>query len=401
MIDREETLVRRLLADAAEDLPAGGMPTDALLAEGERAVRRRQRRAVGAAAVATVVAVLGAAVLLQGVRPQAQPTPGGGVSPSSTARQSATPSPAVTGSGQPPAVAPAGFDPTRRLFRMGWLPPGATHQTLETDRRLLSVSAEVPEGARVGDPWEPGPMMGIARSVTVRMGARGVDLFWNEREPAVFPGQTPSSVDLPGTPVAPIDGHPAFLYPSEDRMVLSWQYAPEGWISITVYRYDDPEMVARQVAAALIWETERVTVPFAPVGPPNGTTIGGTELRVYRGTWLDARVRYVASTAPGTGELRRDVALGVSNGIFAGDGSDAGGDRVVVAGRVGGATDGPKGFGVYRVAQMPGCPRCVAEVGSESEAGWTAIGGRSGALDLAASIRMVDGSDDLAAWRPL
>ncbi|MGK5443503.1 hypothetical protein ACSNN7_17045 [Micromonospora sp. URMC 105] len=386
----DETLVRSLLARAADDLPAGGVPAQTLLAAGERAVRRRRGLAAGAVAGVAAAVLLGSAVLTGGLRPAV--TPGDEKSP-----QPSRSAPTAT-RGSAPTVAPEALDPRQRMFRLGSLPPNAGHQSYRSDRKMIMASADVPDAISPGGPVEAGPIMAFTGSVMVRMGARGVDVLAEQREPQLGGGPTPPP--LPGRPVAPVDGHPAHLWTGDGETVLSWEYAPGGSISVTVRELPRPEAVARQIVAGLIWETTAMTVPFAPVADPPGSVLDGVEVRTFRGRWLSVFAYYAVSTAAGRA-TGRDVLVGVTDGMYAGDGSDFGDTKLTVAGRPAYAVDGPKGFGAYRVAQVPSCARCVAEVNLESEAGSASVGGRDGALDLAASIRMVEGSDDPAAWRPL
>ncbi|WP_030488571.1 hypothetical protein [Micromonospora chokoriensis] len=385
MIDQEETYLRSLFARAADDLPGDGISLERALADGERTVRRhRQMTLVGV--VGTVLALLGSAALLAGVRPSVGPSPADEPPPPSSTT-------APTG---PPTVAPEAFDPTLRLFRLGSVAAEAVDQSYRTDVKVLAVDASVPEAISPGRPVEPGPIMGVGRSVTVRLGARGVDLFANQRQRSELDGPPPP-VALPGAPVAAVDGHSAYLYRDGDEALLSWQYAPDGWMSISMSKVDDPEEFGRQIAAGLVWETQRVSVPFAPTALPAGATLKGIEVRTYDGQWLNVDVHY-RTGGPGP---RQDLSIGVSNGIFAGDGSDFEKSRVMVAGRVGSVMSDATGIGVFRVAQVPGCAGCVTEVSTESPAGASAVGGRNGGLDMAASIRLVDGWNDLASWRPL
>lgn len=394
MTHDEETRVRAMLAQAADDLPDGGDGPETWLAAGERAVRRRRRVVTAASAVVTVCAVVGVAVAVVGVRPGTVPGDDGGPAPT----VSPTGSPTVSRTG-PPTVAPERFDPTRRLLRLGSLPAGAGHQSYQSDLSVITVRADVPEALSPGGPVEAGPMMASSGSVVVRVGARGKDVFGQyRREPMPGMPSPTASVDLPGLPVAPVGGHPAYLWTGRGDTVLSWQYAPDGWISVGVIGFDRPETVTRQVAAGLLWEDQPITVPYAPVADPPGSMLRGVEIRTFRGRWLAVTAHYVMKTNEPTG---RDILIGVSDGVFAGDGSDFVRTRVMVSGRVGSADEGPKGFGAFRVAQVPGCAGCVTEVDTESVAGNAAVGGRVGALDLAASIRLVDGSDDPTRWRPL
>ncbi|MEU5939923.1 hypothetical protein ABZ807_12150 [Micromonospora sp. NPDC047548] len=411
MTGNEETVVRALLARAADELPAGGVPTETLLVAGQRAVRRQRGLAAGAVAAVAAVVLLGSAGLVDGAGPsttradQGSPSPDRSVPTVAPSRPAQTLSVAAAGAptttrGEAPRVAPARFDPTRRSFRLGWVPPGAVHQSSLTGVAILSAEADVPDALVPGGPAEPGPMMGSARSVTVRMGARGVDIF----SPQLGSGLVGSGVpvgEAPGRAAAPVDGHPAFLHGDGEQTLLSWEYAPDGWISVTVRSFTEPEQVARQVATGLTWQDQRVTVPFRPVAVPARATLAGVELRTWDGRWLDADARYLVPGGTGAEATRRDLSIGVSNGMFAGDGSDFGRSRTMVDGRLGSAMDGPKGLGAYRVAQLPGCADCVAEVGTESQAALTAVGGRTGALRLAASLRLVPTPTDPANWRPL
>ncbi|MEU4714862.1 hypothetical protein AB0F73_14540 [Micromonospora purpureochromogenes] len=408
----DEAAVRTLLARVADDLPAGGVPAQTLLVAGERVVRRQRRLAVAAVAAVAAVVLLGSAAVLGG--PGAPGTPGDGGAPTpdrsavtaTPSRPAATPSRSiadlggpVTTRGEAPTVAPARFDPTRRSFRLGWVPPSAIHQVSRTGVTIQSAEAIVPDPLVPGGPVEPGPMMGIAGSVRVRTGARGVDIF-SPQLGSGLTGQVPSP-EAPGAPVAPVDGHPAYLYTDREQSLLSWQYAPGGWVSVTVRSLDRPEEVARQVVASLTWQDERVTVPFRPLDVPPRATLIGVELRTWKGRWLDAEAHYLASGATGDEANRRDLSIGVSNGMYEGDGSDLGGSTTRVDGRAGAAVEGPKGLGAYRVAQLPGCRDCVAEVDTESPAALKAVGNRSGALRLAAAIRLVANPTDPTTWRPL
>ncbi|WP_446213392.1 hypothetical protein [Micromonospora sp. IBSANI012] len=404
----EETLVRSLLARAADDLPAGGVPAQSLLVAGERVVRRQRRSAVAAVAAVAAVVLLGSAAVLGGPGGFATPADEGGRSPERVApsRAVATPSRStaaqggpVTTRGRAPTVAPTRFDPTRRSFQLGWVPPGAIHQATRTDATILSAEANVPDPLEPGGPVEPGSMMAVAGSVTVRMGARGVDVF-SPQLGSGLTGQVPSK-EAPGRPVASVDGHPAYLHGDRQQALLSWQYAPGGWISVTVRSMARPEEVARQIAAGLTWQEERVTVPFRPVDVPPRATLAGMELRTWEGRWLNATAYYRMPGGTGDQASPQDLSIGVSNGMWGRDGSELGRSRLRVDGRVATAMDGPKGLGAYRVAQVPGCRDCVVDVGSESSAGLKALGGRAAALRLAAAIRLVADPTDPTNWRPL
>ncbi|MEU5790741.1 hypothetical protein ABZ754_23840 [Micromonospora purpureochromogenes] len=401
----DETAVRSLLARAADDLPAGGVPTQTLLVAGERVVRRRRRLAVAAVAAVAAVVLLGSAAVLGGPGGSTTPADEGGPSPDRSTptaapkRSTTAPGGPVTTQGEAPTVASARFDPTRRSFRLGWVPPGAIHQVSRTGTAIQSAEANVPDPLVEGGPVEPGPMMGIAGSVTVRMGARGVDIFAPQLGSGLT-GQVPSP-EAPGTPAAPVDGHPAYLYTDREQALLSWQYAPGGWVSVTVRSLERPEEVARRVVAGLTWQDERVTVPFRPFDVPPRAKLVGVELRTWEGRWLNATANYLVSGPTGDEGNRGDLTIGVSNGMYEADGSDVGGSRTRVDGRFAATVDGPKGMGAYRVGQVPGCRECVVEVGSESSAALKAVGGRSGALRLAAAVRLVANATDPAFWRRL
>ncbi|MEH1058780.1 hypothetical protein V6U89_26655 [Micromonospora sp. CPCC 206171] len=408
----DEALVRSLLARAADDLPAGGVPAETLLVAGERAVRRRRGIAVAAVAAVAAVVLLGSAAVLGAPGTSTMPADGGTPTPDRSVptaspsgptatpdRSTAAPSGPVTTQGEAPTVAPERFDPTRRSLRLGWVPPGAIHQVSRTGVAIQSVEAVVPDPLVPGGPVEPGPMMGIGGWVTVRTGARGVDIFSPQRGSGLT-GQVPSP-ETPGAPVAPVDGHPAYLHTDREQTLLSWQYAPGGWVSVTVRSLERPEEVARQVVAGLTWQDQRVTVPFRPFDVPPRATLIGVELRTWEGRWLNATANYLVSGPTGDEGNRADLTIGVSNGMYDGDGSDLGGSSTRVDGRVGAAVDGPKGLGAYRVGQVPGCRDCVVEVDTESSAALKAVGGRSGALRLAAAIRLVVNPTDPTTWRPL
>ncbi|MEU8298537.1 hypothetical protein AB0C04_14810 [Micromonospora sp. NPDC048909] len=383
MIDREETLVRRLLADAAEDLPAGGMPTDALLAEGERAVRRRQRRLVGAAAAATVVALLGAAVLLQGVRPQAQRSP---------AEQ---PSPSATATGGPPTVAPDQFDPAQRLFRLDWLPEGMSIRHESYERYGQWVTVMKPQQTQKG-----APSIGLEDIVTVMINAAGADPFanWAESD-ALTGGGRVAATPLPGVPVAPVWGEPAYLHTSPDgrETRLSWQYAPDAWAAVSVREMERPEEIARRIADGLIWDRQPVTLPFLPVAPPEGATLHRAVVTVRDGRWENAQLGYLAPSRPEVRSAVEDFTVGMTREFR---GKVAG--STTVHGRQGWVDAMPSGIGVYRVGELPGvCQTCMGEVSALSSAGLQALGGRDGALALSATIRTVDDPADMTTWRPL
>ncbi|MFI6264039.1 hypothetical protein [Micromonospora sp. NPDC051006] len=359
------------------------MPTDVLLAEGERAVRRRQRRAVGAAAVATVVAVLGAAVLLQGVRPQAQPSPGDGRSPSPTA------------TGGPPTVAPDHFDPAQRLFRLDWLPEGMSIRHESYERYGQWVTVMEPEQAQ-----RAGGSVGVEDIVSVMINAAGVDPFvnWAESD-ALTGGGRVAATPLPGVPAASVRGKPAYLHtsPGGRETRLSWQYAPDAWAAVSVRGVERPAETARRVADGLVWDRQPVTLPFLPVAPPEGAMLHRAVVTVRDGRWDSAQLGYLAPSRPEAPRAVEDFTVGMTREFR---GKVAG--SITVHGRQGWVDAVPSGIGAYRVGELPGvCQTCVSEVSALSSAGIQALGGRDGALALAAMVRTVGDPADLTTWRPL
>ncbi|MEU7982098.1 hypothetical protein AB0B63_26655 [Micromonospora sp. NPDC049081] len=369
MIHDDETLVREMLTRAADDLPAGGPGATVLVTAGERTVRRR-RLAVAATAVITAVALLGVTALL-GVRPP--PTPADRT--------------------WPPTVAPTAFDPARQLFRLTWLPADLSERNLRTtaDRQTTLALRATPVGVARTD--------FRAGSVTVTVGARGVDFFTDQlsrdnssagklrNEPT--PWATP-----PGSPVDPVQGHPAFLHTSPNRQetVLSWQYAPDAWVTITGFTLDRPAEVLRRVAAGMVWERQPVRVPFGPVALPSDARLYQAHLSWRDGQWGRAILDY---RLPGSSAAGGDLTVGLERGDQPDD----------PTGRVQGRPAwmfGQNGeSGSWSVGAVPGCAGCRGVVGTWSPAGSAALGGEDGARDLAAAVRPVATHDDESTWRPL
>ncbi|MDO3700341.1 hypothetical protein Q3W71_01430 [Micromonospora sp. C28SCA-DRY-2] len=371
----DEREVRDLLLRAADELPAATVLPEPLLAEGRRAVRRR-RLVAGAAAVVTVLALLGATALLDAARPTPPPAP-----PAS----------------RPPAEAPERFDPGQWLFRLDGIPDDLPLRTYSTDHRTQWVTAA---SLLPGEDPSKG-LVRLDRVVTVKIAARGVDVFAAMRESdARAEPRRPTPAPLPGNPVDPVQGAPAYLHtsPDERETRLSWQYAPDAWAVVTVRGDEGTEGVARRFAASMVWQPYRVTLPFLDVAPPAGARLHRAVVTVYDGRWEAANLGYLAPFQPDSPQAHEDLSIGVSRDLP----TSMKRGETTVAGRpawVDGTTGGP---GVYRVGQVPGtCPTCVAQVSSNSVSGRDALGGRDKALALAATVRLVDAPDDMAAWRPL
>ncbi|MFY1627481.1 hypothetical protein ACN268_30470 [Micromonospora sp. WMMD735] len=369
MIHDDEILVREMLTRAADDLPAGGPGAAALATAGERAVRRRRRLAVAATAVVTAVALLGVTVLL-GVRQP--PTPADRT--------------------WPPTIAPTAFDPARQLFRLAWLPADLSERNLSTgvDRQTIRATRSAPVRASRTD--------FRAGSVTVTVGARGVDFFTdqlsrdNSSVGRLRSGPTPWATP-PGSPVDPVQGHPAFLHtsPNGKETVLSWQYAPEAWVTITVVTRDRAVEELRRVAEGMVWERKPVRVPFQPVALPSDARLDAARVAWRDGRWNGVTLDFrLAGSAAG-----RDLTVGLER-------SDQPDDPTgVVQGRPAWISVWHGWSGTWSVGGVPGCVGCRALVGTGSPAGSAALGGEDGARDLAAAIRPVADHDDESTWRPL
>ncbi|OWV12446.1 hypothetical protein B5D80_03040 [Micromonospora wenchangensis] len=370
MIHDDETLVREMLTRAADDLPTGSPDTTALVTAGERAVRRRRRLAVAATAVVTAVALLGVTALL-GVRQP--PTPADRT--------------------WPPTVAPTAFDPARQLFRLTWLPEELPERSLSTaaDRQTI--------GAARYTPFEGTQARRLVGSVAVTVGARGVDFFTdqltrdNRNAGKLRSGPTPWPTP-PGSPVEPVQGHPAFLHTSPDgkETVLSWRYAADAWVTITAVTLDRPAEVLRRVAEGMVWERQPVRVPFQPVALPSDA-----RLQLARMGWRDGRWDLVLLDyrLPGSSAAGGDLTIGLER-------SDQRSDPTgVVQGRPAWISVWRGWSGTWSVGGVPGCVGCRALVGTGSPAGSAALGGQDGARDLAAAIRPVATHDDESTWRPL
>ncbi|WKU04920.1 hypothetical protein [Micromonospora sp. HUAS LYJ1] len=370
MIHDDETLVREMLARAADDLPTGGPGAAELVTAGARAVRRRRRLAVAATAVVTTVALLGVTAL-----------PG--------VRQSPTPADRTW----PPTVAPTAFDPARQLFRLTWLPADLP------ERSLVAAADRQTIGAARFTPVEGTQARRLVGSVAVAVGARGVDFFTdqltrdNRNAGKLRSGPTPWATP-PGSPVDPVQGHSAFLHTSPDgrETVLSWRYAPDAWVTITAVTLDRPAEVLRRVAEGMVWERQPVRVPFQPVALPSDA-----RLQLARMGWRDGRWDTVLLDyrLPGSSAAGGDLTVGLERGDRPDDPTG------VVHGRPAWTSVRHGGPGTWSVGGVPGCVGCRAMVGAGSPAGSAALGGEDGARELAAAVRPVVNHDDESTWRPL
>ncbi|SCG72134.1 hypothetical protein [Micromonospora coxensis] len=365
MSGHEERLVRTLLARAVEDLPPGNVPAETPLVAGERVVRRRRLAAASVAAV-TVVALLGLSALL-GVRSATTPADGEGMP---TARD---------------------FTPARRLFRLDWLPEGLSDRTYSAQHGRHWLTALATDGGdRRG-------ITRVSRGVSVQVGAPGVDLFQDPQLQTVPSGppsaEALSSLVAPGSPVADVRGAPAYLDLSGDAARLSWRYAPGGWATITSSKLPQPAENLRRIAEGLVWDVRPFTAPFLPVSPPAGAEIDRAVVAWWEGRWEAVQVGY---RARGSSTRHEDLTVGVLRDTV----GDTG--RTTVDGRPAWVAAAAGDIGAYRVGQVPGvCSTCTAQVTALTRAGGAALGGRDGALALAARVRLVDAPDDEAAWRPL
>ncbi|MGS2620100.1 hypothetical protein ACVCAH_37385 [Micromonospora sp. LZ34] len=375
MTGNDEREVRDLLLRAADDWPAGTVLTEPLLTEGKRAVRRR-RLVAGAAAAVTALAMLGATALLDGARPTPRPAPADSPRP-------------VTG---PPAEVPERFDPGQWLFRLDGIPDDLPLRRYSTGEHGQGVTLTRLRPSREGN-W-----LGVDREVHVSIAARGVDIFESMRDSDTDDEpHRPARTPLPGDLVAPVQGAPAYLHISREWEVtrLSWQYAPNAWAVVSVQGDERPEETARRFAAAMVWQPYRVTMPFLDAAPPAAARLNSTVVTVDHGRWTEAQVSYLALSRRKASRFYRDLIIGVSRDPT----SRSGKADTTVAGRPAWVNES---LGQYRVGQLPGaCPTCVAEVGHDTNAGRLALGNRDAALALAATVRLVDAPNDMAAWRPL
>ncbi|WP_433231993.1 hypothetical protein ACQP2H_08645 [Micromonospora sp. CA-248260] len=370
MIHDDERLVRDLLTRAADDLPAGGPGAPALVTAGEQAVRRRRRLTVAATAVVTAVALLGVTALV-GVRPS--PTPADRT--------------------WPPTVAPTTFDPAQQLFRLTWLPADLPQRSFSSggDRQSSGAALFSPVGA--------GPARTLIRSIGVTVGARGVDFFTdqltrdNSMAGKLRSGPTPWATP-PGSPVDPVQGHPAFLHtsPNGKETMLSWQYAPDAWVTVKAVAVDRPAEVLRRVAEGMVWERQPVRVPFLLVALPSEARLDEARIGWRNGRWEGADLVY---RLPGSAAAGADFTVGLERGEWLDEPTG------VVHGRPAWISVWRGWSGSWSVGGVPGCAGCRATVGTRSPAGSAALGGEDGARDLAAALRPVATPDDGSAWRPL
>ncbi|MFG2103520.1 hypothetical protein ACGFJ5_23315 [Micromonospora echinaurantiaca] len=368
MTGYDEREVRDLLLHAADELPAATVLPEPLLTEGRRAVRRR-RLVAGAAAVVTVLALLGATALLDATRPTPPPAP-----------------PA----NRPPAEVPERFDPAQWLFRLQDIPGDLPVRSYYSDRRIQRIGMQPSRVAADAASTAAGEQ---SRSVSVEIGARGVDLFKALR------ADGRGLAELPGAQVAPVAGAPAYLHTERDGRTtrLSWQYAPDAWAVITLDNVERPEEVGRRVAAGIIWQQHRVTMPIRAIAPPADVQLDRTFVRVEHNRWSDVYLGYVLSSAIEPPKDPEDITISVSREL-----TRQGRGSTTVAGRSAWEIGSPDGRGFYGVGQMPGsCPTCSAQVRCLTVAGIAALGGRDGAFALAAAVRLVDDPDDMATWQPV
>lgn len=274
-------------APGADDVPAGDAWTAPVPEAGDHGLRRRRVLIVAV----LVVVVAGVTVFVAG---QGRPV-------RSTPAASATPVSA-------PTVAPDRLDPTRQLFRLGFLPGSAGDTSYLSEADTHTVRVVGPGGRTPGAREDGGSSSSSTWAVEVGMAARGIDVHREAREYASELGH-----DVPGDSVAPVHGRPAFRYETGGTSVLSWQYAPDGWMWVRVTDVDRPAEVARQVAEGVVWETAPLAVPFQAVELPSGAVLAGAHLRWHEGRWLEARARYLLGRPEGnTSFVRPDLVVGVS-----------------------------------------------------------------------------------------
>ncbi|SCL35688.1 hypothetical protein GA0070616_5292 [Micromonospora nigra] len=298
----------------------------------------------------------------------------------------------------PPRSVPAQFAPGQQLFRLGHLPGPARLVRYDTEHDMHTMTVNGTAVGASATEQEGGRSSAGEWHVEVRMAARGIDVHRYDRE-----YDEEAGLSVPGDSVAPVQGRPAFQNELPDGRVLSWEYAPDAWMRLTVHGVDRPEEITRQVAEGVRWEETPLALPFRAVELPDDAVLGGVVLEWAEDGPLRAYSSYLL---PGPIEdhqsyLRYDLVVGLSTESLAG-GRHSETDDVTVSGRAATAIDWRRsGEGIYRVAQLPGgCATCVAQLTVLSERADTAVGGRDDALELAASIRLVDGHEDPARWRP-
>ncbi|KXK63055.1 hypothetical protein AWW66_05275 [Micromonospora rosaria] len=290
-----------------------------------------------------------------------------------------------------PRSVPRRFDPGQQLFRLDFLPGSVRHAAYETepDMHIMQLS-----GPRDGAPAtkEDSPYS-VDRDwrIEILMAARHVDVHRYDREYDEEAGWT-----VPGAEVAPVRGRPAF---QNEGGVLSWEYAPKAWMRITVTGVDRHEETLRRVTEGIRWEKAPLALPFEAVGLPDDAELSGARLEWAKKGPMRSSAQYLL----GWNERGRpDIVVGLSTESVASGRSNVT-DDVTVSGRAATAIDWQSKDrpGLYRVGQLPGgCGTCVVEVGIESRRAHEAVGGRDDVLKLAASIRLVDGYEDRARWRP-
>ncbi|WP_431729377.1 hypothetical protein [Verrucosispora sp. TAA-831] len=332
----------------------------------------RRRRILPLVAVTTVVAVaVGLAVWF--ARPAPEPDP-------------------VTG--QPPS-APVEFAPDQQMFYPGHLPGPvrAASYVTEPDIHTITMSGYLDSAGDSGrsdddEDWR----------VEILMAARGADVHRFDRE-----YDEEGELKVPGDPVAPVHGRPAFQTEWETSRILVWEYAPDAWIRMTVTSVDRPGETTRRVAEGIRWVTTPLPLPFEVTGLPDGAVLERTTLQWSQDGPTSSSAEYLMTQIEGAHErpFAHTVTVGLSTESLASR-RDNETEDVTVAGRAATAHvfKNKGSAGTYRVGQLPGgCASCVAELHIPTRPASTGVGDRDDALKLAASIRLVEGREDPAGWR--
>ncbi|MEU2613532.1 hypothetical protein ABZ570_18385 [Micromonospora sp. NPDC007271] len=294
--------------------------------------------------------------------------------------------------------APAQLDPGQQLFRLGYLPGPARLVRYDSDHDMQRIFVKGPAGGKPATKQDGASPPPRDWAVEVQMAARGIDIHEEAREYADEGGYR-----VPGDSVAPVRGRPAFQYETAAGRVLSWKYAPGGWMRVAVFGVDRPDEITRQVAEGIRWETAPLALPFQAVKLPDGAVLRGVAWEwVENGPLIAYSHHLLKPIKKNSDYLQPDIVVGLTTKSLASDRDNETND-VTVSGRAATAADWRKGIGgIYRVGQLPGgCARCVAEVRTPTRRGDAAVGGRKSGLELAASIRLVNGHEDPARWRPL
>ncbi|WP_434739440.1 hypothetical protein [Micromonospora sp. SH-82] len=293
-------------------------------------------------------------------------------------------------SGGPPRSVPVRFDPGQQLIRLDFLPGPVREATYVTEPDMHTVTVRgLPDGAPA---TEEGDRAAADQGwwVEVMMAARDVDVHRYDREYDEEHGWR-----VPGDAVAPVRGRPAF---QNEGRVLSWEYARNAWMRLTLNGVDRHDEILRRVVEGIRWEAAPLALPFTAGGLPDGAVLGGARLEWAEDGPLRASSQYLLRS--NQDHNRPDIVVGLTTEDLASGRSNLTED-VTVSGRSATATDwrSKSRPGLYRVAQLPGCAACVVEFGVLTRQAHEAVGGRD-VLKLAASIRLVDGHDDPARWRP-